>query len=67
MKSEIDLSDVSNCFSSQGIYIRSENIDREKKKEKGNNLLSKLYTSIYITRDDKYRVRGIWWIDVFRR
>lgn len=59
MKSEIDLSDVSNCFSSQGIYIRSENIDREKKKEKGNNLLSKLYTSIYITRDDKYRVRGI--------
>lgn len=34
MKSEIDLSDVSNCFSSQGIYIRLENIDREKKKKK---------------------------------
>lgn len=59
MKSEIDLSDVSNCFSSQSIYIFVQKISIAKKKKKGNNLLSKLYTSIYITRDDKYRVRGI--------
>lgn len=60
MKSEIDLSNVLNCFSFQSIYIFVQKISiAKKKKEKGNNLLSKLYTSIYITRDDKYRVRGI--------